>query len=357
METFFAFGTTGVKSAQYMLQEPLAKAVQVSKDLFMFRNTQVARRGCGTLVAISVPFTQKNFTRMMKLLRTQQFKVVNPDDPEQFLEITLAPTPVEMEKILAFRLLAAPEEAEEELPKAAMELRIVEGALMQADPGRIQLIPLNPRMDFVRTPDGGEEGGRSGGQECSGIASAAGDETAVAEMISATAKLDTEGARVSYSERGVRQEQVELVEREGGTCGQEEARGGRREARSGGQAEEGLPKTHNYVTLSSNAAQGQVSTLTCPPLTWQTRNEELERGGEVSGVMTKRQGELDEDQPGRAEHAEEWWRKEAEETVWRTLHRLDTWAPIVEGVWLWRPMEHLRAWGFDARACGGGRRK
>ena len=212
-------------------------------------------------------------------------------------------------------------------------------------------------MNFERIPEGGEEAGGNGVQECSGTASAAGDETVVAEMISTTVKLAMEGARTSNPERGVRQEQVESVERDGGTCGQGEVRGRRRETRSGDQAEKDLPKTHNYVTPSSNAAQGQVSTLTCPSLTWQTRTDEPERGGEVGGAMTKRQGELDEGQSGRGEQADEWWKEEVEDMVWRTLHKLDDWTPMVEGVWLWRPMEHLLAWGFDARACGGGRRK
>ena len=144
-ETFLVYGTTGLGSAKLLAQPALSKRLRLSQDLVRVSGFNGARRGAGFIALITVPFSKKNLEAMHRMFQVGSFSLGNPDVPGYLMEITVAPTPVELEKILAFRLLNAPiDEAEDEIVEKAKDLsiRIVEGKLLRSPAEGLTLTPI-----------------------------------------------------------------------------------------------------------------------------------------------------------------------------------------------------------------------
>ena len=121
MEECFLYGFTGPASAKDLFLPLYAQEVGCSKDLARISRAQGIRDGVGTVIKITFPYSKSSYKRFMKLIAIERFKLVIEGHA---LEVTIAMTPVELGKILAFRLMAEEEEEEQEEITSAIDLRI-----------------------------------------------------------------------------------------------------------------------------------------------------------------------------------------------------------------------------------------
>ena len=166
VENFYLYGMTGVGSAKLLAQPALSKRLGLSKDLVRVSGFNGTRRGAGFVAMITIPFSRKNLDAMHRMFQEERFRIGNSNVDGYFTEIYVAPTPVEMEKLLAFKLLSAPvDDSPDELAEKAkdLSLRIVEGVLIRALEEDLTLTAL-PRAEVFRTHTG-PLGGHSGRSE------------------------------------------------------------------------------------------------------------------------------------------------------------------------------------------------
>ena len=107
IEHVYAYGITGIGSAQLDLQPEFARATACSTDLVHIAGIPGAKRGMGTMVDISYPFSASNYDAVCKLIAIGEFQLINPRTGTA-LEITLAESPIEMQKKLGIQLLNKP---------------------------------------------------------------------------------------------------------------------------------------------------------------------------------------------------------------------------------------------------------
>ena len=127
-EHCWAYGVTGVGSAQLDLQPEFARATACSTDLVNISGVPSAKRGMGVLVDIAYPFSVENYDAVCRLLAIGEFQLVNPRTGTT-LEITLAESPIEMQKKLGVQLVNTFREEEDSSDEEeAQSLAAISGA-------------------------------------------------------------------------------------------------------------------------------------------------------------------------------------------------------------------------------------
>ena len=157
-ETIYAYGCSGVASAKDVLAGPISAALAVPADMMRVSGVNSTVPGMGTVVAIKYPYSKANYDAAAKLLDQGQFKLRHPTIKSFVIEITLAITPIELQKRLAIRLMRDIESSESEDEEEPLDLRIKEGEMWVLEP-----VACGGRRMNESTEEG--ESGR-GGAEC-----------------------------------------------------------------------------------------------------------------------------------------------------------------------------------------------
>ena len=166
-ETIYAYGCSGLGSAKDILQGPLAASLAVPKDMVRVSGVNSTIASAGTVVAIRYPYSAANYDAAAQLLDQAYFKLRHSAHSSFAIEITLAITPLELQKRLAIRLVRDVEssESEEDEGVGALDLRITEGDRWWLEPDTVGA-------------RGGERGGGVGGVEAMGGGEETGEEQA-----------------------------------------------------------------------------------------------------------------------------------------------------------------------------------
>ena len=138
MESIFAYGTTGVASAELDLKPAVSEALGCSADMVTTKGCSGANRAAGQVICITYPYSVATYDAVTRLLTIGRFKLINPRVTDaKPLTITLAATPPELERMIGIRFLPQITEKVENVE----EVEILEYAAPTI--GAPRLIPLH----------------------------------------------------------------------------------------------------------------------------------------------------------------------------------------------------------------------
>ena len=293
MEECFLYGFTGPASAKDLFLPLYAQEVGCSKDMARLSRAQGIRDGVGTVIKVTFPYSKASYKRFMKLIAIERFKLVVEGHA---IEVTIAMTPVELGKILQFRLMAEVEEEEQEELSSAIDLRIEEVTPQEASSQACKRsvgghVSMTPECMWVPFATVGEH---------SWFAI---NRSSVPEFEPVLPPAHPRGEEVDACK--LREEQMHSCAFETPALDSHAGGGLHWQRRSGGRAERHEP-AHVDCTQREHSAPAES----------------------MGAVCTAR---LQEDEGGRARG--------------QGRH------------WVTRPLDHLLRWGYDARGCGGGKSK
>ena len=304
-EEITAYGFTGVGSATDFGKKPIAGAMALSSDLLQMSPAKGIKSGVGAVITIRFPYSTANYHQVLNLLAQAHFKL---PIGEHVLEVTLAANPVELAKLLRFKLLAEEvDEVEEKESPRALDLRITEGATAGE---LIAACAWDMR--------------RAAGREAAAIAL----------------------ARLRRREAAMAEEAREMPSYASQTLDE-------------CAAMHALIYSHDEPVASSGD-------LTYPLQSHE--NADYQEGGAccclgsmvyggAHDIILVLPGAGTGDAPTRSWTAESWLRELVGCDVWAESHGEAEMGASMGYSWArWRPAMHLLGWGFDARGCGGRRK-
>ena len=103
-ETIYAYGFSGVGSAQDTGKQPFADALACPSDMVRITGVNEIRAGAGTVIAIKYPYSRANYEAAAKVLDQGYFKLRHPTVQSFVMEITVAISPIELQKMLNVKL-------------------------------------------------------------------------------------------------------------------------------------------------------------------------------------------------------------------------------------------------------------
>ena len=164
-ETIYVYGFAGVASAQADAKGPFADALSCPADMVKIGGVPSTLAGAGTVCSIRFPYSRANNDNMARLLDQGYFKLRHPNVRTFVMEIAVAISPIELQKMLKIKLVKEEneEDSSDDEEVVALELGAptwTPGAQWVLEPDFDRSHPLT----HVRLVGENEEVGRGGGQ-------------------------------------------------------------------------------------------------------------------------------------------------------------------------------------------------
>ena len=146
-ETIYVYGFSGVGSAQDTGKQPFADALACPSDMVRVTGVNEIRAGARTVVAIKYPYSKANYKAAAKVLDQGYFKLRHPTVRTFVMEITVAISPIELQKMLNVRLVngAAEDSSDDDDEEEAIDLRIAAHPLPEGERWSLEPDPAYAR--------------------------------------------------------------------------------------------------------------------------------------------------------------------------------------------------------------------